>query len=121
MAGFCVASHLGEVTAEDIRAAGDGVVCLVDCVAEEYDCVAAYNGGVAIYAAGYVQTSEENECAAGQVAFNLHGAEETHGVMDLLARGYEDVLSEVDAIASRLGVGGGDEQNRETENPSCAV
>lgn len=39
--------------------------------------------------------------------------------MNLLAGSDEDVLSEVDAVASRLGVGGGDEQNREAENPSC--
>lgn len=39
--------------------------------------------------------------------------------MDLLAGGDEDVLSEVDAVASHLGVSGGDEQKREAENPNC--
>lgn len=39
--------------------------------------------------------------------------------MNLLAGGDEDVLPEVDAVASRLRVCGRDEQNSESENPSC--
>ncbi len=127
-----MASHFGEMAAEYVRAAGDGVVGLVDCITAEYYCVAAYSclrvddgvaaydGGVAVYTAGYVQASEEDEGAAGQVAFDLHGTEDADGIMHLLAGGDEDVLSEVDAVASRLSVGGGDEQKREAENPNCA-
>lgn len=70
-------SHLGEVAAKYVCAAGYGVVGLVDCVAAEHDSVsadsrlgiddgvAADDCGVAVYAAGYVQASEENEGAAG--------------------------------------------------------
>ena len=124
-------SHLGEVTADYVRAAGDGVVGLVDCIAAQYDgvsadprlgiddCVAADDGGAAVDAAGYVQVPEKNEGAACQIAFDLHRTKDTDGVMHLLSGGDEDVLSEVDAVASRLGVCGGDQQHRESENPSC--
>lgn len=120
------------MAAEYVGVAGDGVVGLVDGVATEHyciatnsclrvnDCVAAYDGGVAVDAAGYVQASEENESSAGQIAFYLHGTKDTDGVMDLLPGGDEDVLPKVDAVASRLGVSGGDEQKRDAENPSCA-
>lgn len=79
-----MATHFGEVAAEDVGVAGDGVVGLVDGVAAEYygvaadsclrvnDGVAADDGGVAVDAAGDVQASEENEGSAGQIAFYLH-------------------------------------------------
>lgn len=128
--GLYVASHFGEVAAKDVGAAGDGVVGFVDCVAAEDDGVsadsrlgvddgvAADDGGAALDAAGYVQVPEEDEGASGQIAFNLHGAEDADGVVHLLSGGDEDILSEVDAVASRLGMCGGGKQDRETENPS---
>jgi hypothetical protein len=126
-----MASHFGEMATENVCAASDGFVGLVDCVAAEHDgvsadsclrvddCVAADDRGAAIDTAGYVQVSKENEGAAGQVAFDLHGAEDADGVVHLLSGGDEDVLPEVDAVTACLGVRCGYKQNRKAENPSC--
>jgi len=72
-----VTSHSGDVTADDVCAAGDGVVGLVDCVTAQHDgisanprlgvddCVAADDGGIAVDATAYVEVSKENESTAG--------------------------------------------------------
>ena len=70
-----------------------------------------------IDATGYVETPEENEGASRQIAFDLNGAEDANRVMHLLSGGDEDVLPNVDAVASHLGMCAGDEQEQETENP----
>ena len=127
----CVTTHFGEVTAEDVGASRDGVVGFVDCVAAENDSVAADaclrvdygvaadDGGAALYAPADVEVAEEDEGASGEVAFDLHGAEDTGGVVDLLAGGNENVLTDIGAVAGRLGEGCRREQKHESEDARC--
>jgi hypothetical protein len=120
------------MSAEDIGASGDRVVGFVDCVSAQDDRiatdpglgvdygVAADDSGVVVDVTGYVEAPEENEGATGEIALYLDGTEDADSVMHLLTGGDEDVLSEVDTVAARLGMGSRCEEKRESENPSCA-
>jgi len=119
-------THLREVSANHIGAAGDRLIRFIDCVAAKNDGVTTYSRlrvddriaaddrGVVLYAAGYVEIPEEHKGATGQIAFHLDGTEDAGGVVHLLAGRDEDILPEVDAIAGRLGVSGGGKQKHES-------
>lgn len=107
-------THLREVSANHIGAAGDRLIRLIDRIAAKNDGVTAYSRlrvddrvapddrNAALYAAGNVEVSEEHKGATGQIAFHLDGTEDAGGVVHLLAGRDEDILPEVDAIAGRL-------------------
>jgi len=104
------AGEAGDVSAEDIDVAGEGVVGLVDGVSVDDggsagdarlgvdDGVAGEDCGVAADMATYGEVAEEDKDVAGEVAFDLNGAEDAGGVADLLSGGDEDVLAEVGAV-----------------------
>ncbi len=108
------AGEAGDVSAEDIDVAGEGVVGFVDGVSVDDggsagdarlgvdDGVAGEDCGVATDMATYGEVAEEDKDVAGEVAFDLNGAEEAGGVADLLAGGDEDVLAEVGAVGVRM-------------------
>ncbi len=129
------AGEAGDVAAEDVSVAGEGLVGFVDGVAAEDegaaidaglgvdDGVAAEYGGVSGDAAGDGEVAEQDKGAAGKIALYLHGAEDAGGVVDLLRGGDKDVLAEVGAVgwgsgwsvrrAGRaLGEGSDDEEQR---------
>ena len=128
MRGAGSAPDWRQVTSDDPCIAGDRFVGLIDRVAADDECVTAEPGlrvddGVATdngRSAGDppsdIEIAEEHEGAPGELAFNLHGAEDAGGAVDLLTLGDEDVLIEVGAGAVVLCPGRGTrEQEKQNE------
>lgn len=109
------AREVRDVSAEDVGVSGERFVGLVDGISADddgsssdarlgvYDFVSADHGCVARDTAGHREVAGENEDVPRDIAFDLHGAEEAGGVVDLLAGSDEDVLAEVDPVGGMPG------------------
>ena len=134
--GAAASGEAGDVAAEDIGVAGEGLVALIHGVAVDHgggagdarlgvdDRVAADDGGVSGDVSGDSEIAEQDEDVAGEVTLDLHGAEETGRIADLLPVGDKDVLTHIGAVCVRMGgersgglrgEGGGDDWGEQKE------
>ena len=135
MWGASSASDWRQVASDDPCITRDRFIGLVDRIAADDESVAAEPGlrvddGVATdngRSAGDppsdIEIAEEHEGAPGELAFNLHGAEDAGGVVDLLSLCDEDVLVEIGARTVVLCPGGGareQEKQDDAQGSDCS-
>ncbi len=96
VSGERLVGFIDGISADDGGSSSDAGLGVDDLISADYGCVARDT-------ASDRDIAEENEDVPRDIPFDLHGAEETGSVVNLLAGSDKDVLAEIDSVHGMSG------------------